>query len=216
MSAAGEAVRLAREADSAAKRTIDVLGAGLLLVALSPIMLLLGTLVRVSSPGPIFFRQRRVGQGGRDFSLLKFRTMRVAGAGPSVTAGGDHRITPIGRWLRRWKLDELPQLVNVVRGEMSLVGPRPEVPEYVRHYTQEQRRVLAVRPGVTGVSQLEFRHEEALLSGREDIETFYLNAIMPAKLRLDLHYVCERSLAGDLRLLLRTIAAILCRSPHNR
>jgi lipopolysaccharide/colanic/teichoic acid biosynthesis glycosyltransferase len=213
MTAADHAARLTRLADAAAKRAVDLVGAALLLLALSPVMLLLAALVRFSSPGPIFFRQHRVGQGGSHFALLKFRTMRVAGTGPSVTARGDDRITPVGRWLRRWKLDELPQLVNVFRGEMSLVGPRPEVPEYVRRYTEEQRRVLAVRPGVTGVSQLEFRHEEALLAGRDDVEAFYLDAVMPAKLRLDLRYVRERTLVEDLRLLLRTVAAIAGRSP---
>lgn len=191
------------------KRVLDVIGASLALLCLLPLLLLLAALVRLSSPGPIFFRQQRVGRGGRLFWLYKFRTMRVANSGPAITARGDGRITPVGRRLRQWKLDELPQLLNVLRGEMSLVGPRPEVPEYVRHYTEEQRQVLTVRPGITGLTQVEFRNEEALLAGRADVEACYLGTLLPAKLQLDLCYIRERTLAGDLRLLLRTVLALL-------
>src|SRR5262249_39073602 len=159
------------------------------LALLAPLMAAIAALVRLSSPGPILFRQKRVGVNERLFLLYKFRTMRVGHVGSSVTAGDDPRVTPIGRWLRQTKWDELPQLFNVLKGEMSLVGPRPEVPEYVRHYTPEQRQVLAVRPGITGVSQLEFRCEEALLAGRDDVEAYYLSVVLPAKLRLDLRYV---------------------------
>ncbi len=212
MIAAPRVSRLGHLADAAAKRALDLLGAAVLLLALAPLLLLLSLLVRLSSAGPIFFVQGRVGRNGRTFRLLKFRTMRVAGDGPLVTAGGDDRITPIGRRLRHWKLDELPQLFNVLRGEMSLVGPRPEVPAYVRHYTPEQRQVLTVRPGVTGATQLAFRHEEALLAGRADPEAFYLSQVMPAKLCLDLDYVHGRTFAGDCALLVRTLAALAHRS----
>ncbi|HXG23605.1 MAG TPA: sugar transferase [Chthonomonadales bacterium] len=194
-----------------AKRLLDVCVAGLLLLLLLPLLLLFALLVWFSSPGPVLFRQQRVGKEGRLFWLYKFRTMYVDGGGPSITAHGDARITPMGRWLRRWKLDELPQLLNVLRGEMSLVGPRPEVPEYVQLYTEEQRQVLNVRPGITGVTQLEFRHEEELLAGQEDVEAYYRQTILPAKLRLDLRYVRERTLLGDLCLLWRTLLILLRR-----
>lgn len=195
--------------DAIAKRVLDFLGAVVFLTATAPLMAVAALFVRLSSPGPILFRQQRVGRNGELFWLLKFRTMHVANDGPSVTAGGDDRVTPVGRWLRRWKLDELPQFLNVLRGEMSLVGPRPEVPRYVQHYTEEQRSVLRVRPGITGVSQLAFRHEEQLLAGQEDVETFYLCHVMPAKLQLDLRYVQERTFWGDFLLILRTAAAVV-------
>lgn len=198
-------------ADEVAKRLLDVCIAGLLLLLLLPLMLVIALLVRLSSPGPVLFRQQRVGKDGRLFWLYKFRTMRVASGGPSVTASGDSRITPIGCRLRQWKLDEFPQLLNVLRGEMSLVGPRPEVPQYTEHYTEEQRQVLSVRPGITGVAQLEFRHEETLLAGREDVETYYISTVMPAKLCLDLRYVRERTLLGDLCLLWRTLLILFQR-----
>lgn len=205
---ASPAVRRPDRPDDTLKRAFDAVVAGLALIVLSPLLLLLALLVRLSSPGPAFYRQKRVGRGGVLFDVLKFRSMRVGNSGPSVTAGNDPRITPIGARLRQWKLDELPQLINVLRGEMSLVGPRPEVERYVRHYTPEQRGVLEVRPGITGVSQLEFRHEETLLAGRDDVEAFYISTVMPAKLALDLRYVRERTLLGDIRLLLRTALAI--------
>jgi lipopolysaccharide/colanic/teichoic acid biosynthesis glycosyltransferase len=201
--------RRVRPIDEIAKRAIDLIGSVLLLLGLAPLMLFIAALVRCSSRGPVLFRQQRVGQGGRLFWIIKFRTMRVASGGPSITAGGDDRVTPIGRWLRHWKLDELPQFINVLRGDMSLVGPRPQVPEFVSHFSAGGREILAIRPGVTGISQLEFRHEEALLAGRDDVERFYLDTILPAKLRLELHYVRERTLVGDFRLLLRTVAAVI-------
>lgn len=194
-------------------RLFDVFVSGTALILLSPALLLLALLVRLSSPGPALFRQQRVGRNGELFWLFKFRSMRVGSDGPAVTAGGDSRITPIGRRLRQWKLDELPQLFNVVRGDMALVGPRPEAPKYVRHYTEEQRQVLAVRPGITGVSQLEFRHEEALLAGHDDVESVYIHTILPVKLSLDLRYVRERTLGGDIVILLRTVLVLLRRTP---
>jgi lipopolysaccharide/colanic/teichoic acid biosynthesis glycosyltransferase len=195
--------------DAAAKRGMDLLLAGALTLAALPVMFVLALLVRLSSPGPVLFRQQRVGRDGESFQLYKFRTMRVANAGPSVTAGGDRRVTPVGRWLRKSKLDELPQLINVLAGDMSLVGPRPEVPEYVRHYDAEQRETLDVRPGITGLSQiLLLGREEAMLAGRADAEQFYLTTIMPAKLSIDLRYVRERTFLGDLGLIVQTAVAI--------
>jgi lipopolysaccharide/colanic/teichoic acid biosynthesis glycosyltransferase len=183
----------------------------LLLLMLSPLMLVLALLVKLSSPGPMLFRQERVGLNGTPFLLLKFRSMRQNNEGPSVTAGGDSRITRVGAFMRQWKLDELPQFINVLRGEMALVGPRPEVPKYVQYYTSEQRKVLSVKPGITGLTQLEYRHEERMLAGRDDVEQAYIREIMPAKLELDLRYVRSRTLLGDLGLLVRTGAAIVKR-----
>jgi lipopolysaccharide/colanic/teichoic acid biosynthesis glycosyltransferase len=166
--------------------------------------------VRWDSPGPVFHRGVRVGKDGVHFRLYKFRSMRVdaGGNGPAITAAGDPRITRSGAFLRRTKLDELPQLLNVLRGEMSLVGPRPEDPRYVALYTAEQRRVLRVRPGITGAASVAYRREENLLTG-PDWEQVYCNQVLPAKLAIDLAWLDRRTLAGDLLLLLRTVAAVL-------
>jgi lipopolysaccharide/colanic/teichoic acid biosynthesis glycosyltransferase len=201
--------------DELLKRALDVTASAAGLVLLSPVFGAIALAVKAYDRGPVFHRAERIGRDGKPFRLYKFRSMVVNAdrMGPGVTAGSDDRITPIGRRLRHWKLDEFPQLINVLRGEMSLVGPRPEAPGYVRHYTDEQRRVLEVRPGITGVSQLEFRHEEALLAGRSDVEEYYLTVVMPAKLSLDLRYVDERTTGRDLLLIFRTLAAIAGRSP---
>ncbi|MEW6580001.1 MAG: sugar transferase, partial [Chloroflexota bacterium] len=167
------------------KRPFDLLASAIGLVFLSPLFALIALLIRLSSPGPIFYRARRVGRCGREFTLYKFRSM-VANAdrqGPGITTAGDPRVTPIGRVLRRTKLDELPQLWNVLRGDMSLVGPRPEDPRYVALYTPEQRRVLDVRPGITSLASIEYRHEEAVLRG-PDWEQRYIREVMPAKLTI--------------------------------
>lgn len=195
-----------------AKRAFDLLvgGAGLLLAA--PLMLALALWVKADSPGPALFRQQRVGQGGRMFNILKFRTMRADsdGQGPAVTAAGDARITRAGAWLRRTKLDELPQLLNVLRGEMSLVGPRPEVPRYMALYEPAVRgRILSVRPGITDLAALEFRDEEHLLAAAPDVERAYVEQILPVKQRYYLDYVARHSVGGDVRILLNTLAALL-------
>lgn len=195
-----------------AKRAFDLLvgGAGLLLAA--PLMLALALWVKADSPGPALFRQQRVGQGGRMFNILKFRTMRAGSAeqGPAVTAAGDARITRAGAWLRRTKLDELPQLLNVLRGEMSLVGPRPEVPRYMALYEPAVReRILSVRPGITDLAALEFRDEERLLAAAPDVERAYVEQILPVKQRYYLDYVARHSVGGDVRILLKTLAALL-------
>lgn len=192
-----------------AQRLLDIVAASAALVVLAPLLALIALLVRAASPGPALHRAERAGRGGRPFRLLKFRSM-VAGAarqGPGITRTGDPRITPLGRVLRRAKLDELPQLFNVLRGEMSLVGPRPEDPRYVALYTPEQRRVLAVRPGLTSPATIRFRAEEALLAG-DDWEAQYVSAVMPQKLALDLDYLARRTFWSDLRLLLRTVAVL--------
>lgn len=193
------------------RRLVHGLIALALLALLAPVLLVLALLVRLSSPGPILFRQERVGRAGRPFRIYKFRTMRVNESGPQVTGGGDARITPIGAWLRNCKLDELPQLLNVVKGEMALVGPRPEVPRYVAHYTPEERQTLAVPPGITGLSQLRCRNEEELLRGAADAEALYLKEVMPAKLAIDLEYLRQRSAWLDFCLILRTFRRVVSR-----
>ncbi len=191
------------------KRAVDLICAALGLVVLSPILLGVALAIKLSSPGPVFYRATRVGRGGTPFRLYKFRSMVVDAdrRGPAITAGGDPRVTPIGRWLRRTKVDELPQLLNVLAGEMSLVGPRPEDPRYVALYDDDQRRILTVRPGITSAASLAYRHEEALLSG-PDWEQTYRTTIMPQKLAIDLAYVEKQSLWEDFRIILFTIVAM--------
>lgn len=192
------------------KRPFDLLASAAGLIILSPLFALIALLIRLTSPGPILYRATRIGQGGREFTLYKFRSM-VVGAdqrGPGITAAGDPRITPVGRILRRAKLDELPQLWNVLRGDMSLVGPRPEDPRYVALYTPEQRRVLAVRPGITSLASIEYRHEEAALDCA-GCEGRYVQEVMPAKLAIDLRYVQQATLPGDIVIILRTLLALL-------
>jgi lipopolysaccharide/colanic/teichoic acid biosynthesis glycosyltransferase len=192
------------------KRAFDLLVSLSLLAALSPLLLVLVFAVRASSPGPALFRQRRVGRHGRPFTILKFRTMRLAPAstGSAVTAGSDPRITPLGAWMRRTKLDELPQLLNVVRGEMSLVGPRPDVPEVVATYDERMRELLAVRPGITSIASVDLRHEEALLGAARDPERFYLEVVVPAKVEAAMQHVARPTIAFDLEVLGRTAAAL--------
>ncbi len=197
-----------------AKRVLDVSLAGLALLLLWPCFALVALAIKLDSPGPVFFRQQRVGQGGRLFRIHKFRTMRVHdGAGPQVTVAGDARITHVGRLLRRTKLDELPQLIDVLRGDMSLVGPRPEVPRYMALYADDVRaRILSVRPGITDRAAIEFRDEERLLAAAADPEATYVAAIMPVKQRHYLDYVAHHSVGGDLRILWDTFKALLGRS----
>lgn len=191
------------------KRAFDVSVAVTLFIVLLPFQALVAVAVRVDGPGPILYRGIRVGRQGAPFQILKFRTMVPATTtNREITVRGDPRITRIGRVLRAIKLDELPQLINVLRGEMSLVGPRPESPRYVAHYTDEQRAVLMVRPGITGPSQILFRHEEDLLRV-PDPELYYLTAVMPAKLAIDLDYVHTHSLWGDIKIMALTVRTIV-------
>ena len=188
------------------KRAVDAVGAFAGLIVTSPVLLACAIAVRLDSKGPIFFRQRRVGQYGRPFQIFKFRTM-VDGAdkqGSSLTASGDARITKVGRFLRRTKLDEVPQLLNVFRGEMSLVGPRPEVPDYTEKYSSKERVVLEVRPGITGPASLAYIDEERLLASAVDREKFYVNTIMRRKLQFDLAYCRKVCLLEDARIIFRT------------
>lgn len=187
------------------KRALDI-AVSLPVIALClPFWMVVAIAIRLDSPGPILYRAQRAGKAGRPFTMFKFRTMvqGAAGRGPGVTQGGDPRITRVGRILREFKIDETPQFLNVLRGEMSLIGPRPEDPRYVAHYTAEQRRVLSVRPGIVGPAAIQYRHEEKILAASGTaIEETYLTIVMPEKLRLDLDYVDRQSLAYDLRLLI--------------
>jgi lipopolysaccharide/colanic/teichoic acid biosynthesis glycosyltransferase len=189
------------------KRFYDLFFSSLGLVLLSPLLVLIGVAVKFSDGGPVFFRQPRVGFRGEIFHIWKFRTMIVNAEriGLSVTRNGDPRITMIGRFLRKTKVDELPQLWNVFKGEMSLVGPRPEVPKYVDRYTPEQRKVLALKPGITDLATLEFRNEEELLKSVEDVESFYLAYCVPRKIELNLQYARKANLWRDSKIILQTL-----------
>ena len=191
--------------EPAGKRALDVLVAGLSLVALAPLMGAVAAAVRLDSAGPVLYRATRAGRAGRPFTMYKFRTMRVRSEGrrARITHHGDDRITPVGHLLRRTRLDELPQLWNVLVGDMSLVGPRPEDPRYVELYSLPQRRVLAARPGITSLAALRYRDEQRLLVG-PGWERIYVEQVMPAKLQIDLAYVEQRSLGLDLRILAAT------------
>ena len=189
------------------KRLMDIVLATVGLVLAAPLLAAIAVLVRLKDGPPVIYRATRVGQHGQLFSLFKFRTM-IPSEGSSVTVWADPRVTPLGRKLRRHKLDELPQLLNVLRGEMSFVGPRPEDPEYVATYTDDQRRVLSVKPGITGVAALEYSDEESLLKGG-DWEEAYRERIMPAKLRLEIAYIARQSIWTDLKLILQTFLKLL-------
>jgi lipopolysaccharide/colanic/teichoic acid biosynthesis glycosyltransferase len=198
------------------KRLFDLLLSSLGLLALAPVLLLIALLVKLDSPGPVFYRQERVGRGGRPFFIHKFRTMRhdPAGQGLQITVGADSRITRVGGFLRASKLDELPQLLDVWRGCMSLVGPRPEVPRYVAHYPAALRdKVLSVRPGITDLASIEYRDESRVLARAADPEQAYIHEVLPHKLALAASYVDQASLWLDVRLILRTLSAIVRRQP---
>jgi lipopolysaccharide/colanic/teichoic acid biosynthesis glycosyltransferase len=191
------------------KRALDILSSALSLIALSPFLIFVACCVRFTSRGPVVFRQIRAGKDGRQFQILKFRSMVVDAAkeGSRITIAGDRRVTVVGKFLRAYKIDELPQLWNVLRGDMSLVGPRPELPVYVAEYTPEQRLVLSVRPGITDPASLAYRHEEKILAGHRNPEQFYRTQILPDKLARNLAYLREISFSNDLRIILATVAS---------
>jgi lipopolysaccharide/colanic/teichoic acid biosynthesis glycosyltransferase len=197
---------------SLAKRLLDWSAALVLLVMASPVMAAAALAIRINSPGPVFFRQSRVGRHGRLFAIVKFRTMQEGGEGPGVTRQNDSRVTGVGRLLRKWKIDELPQLWNVLSGQMSLVGPRPDLPQYILALGAEQHTLLSLLPGLTGAASLQFRNEEAMLATVPafQLEEFYVAEILPRKVSFDLTYARQASLRGDLRILLRTFAAVMC------
>jgi lipopolysaccharide/colanic/teichoic acid biosynthesis glycosyltransferase len=208
VNAAGGEIEAGPDGGEGLPRAVEATLACLGLAVASPVLLIAAGLVAATSPGPILFRQQRAGLNGRPFTLLKLRTMRVAPEGSLLTTAGDARITPVGRWLRRFKLDEIPQLWNVVRGDMSLVGPRPEVPRYVDD-SPLWRQVLSARPGLTDPVTLRLRDEEKLLASVDDAESFYRERLLPWKLRGYRDYLERRSWATDLGVLGATALAVL-------
>ena len=203
------AVRLPSSGRLYRKRLFDMVCAALGLLVLSPVLLLCALLVGLTSPGGVLFRQERVGKDGVPFTIYKFRSMRTDNAGLKISPSSDSRITPVGRVLRKTKLDELPQLWNVLKGDMSFVGPRPEVREYTDLYTPEQRQVLLVRPGITGLASIRYRNENDLLSASTDPNRTYIEEVMPAKLALDLEYIPRACVSYDVRLILETLVTVV-------
>ncbi|HFD80708.1 MAG TPA: sugar transferase [Gammaproteobacteria bacterium] len=195
------------------KRVLDLVLVVPGMIVLAPVMLLIACWVRVDAGKPVFFTQERVGRGGSRFRIIKFRTMvpAVRDDGMQLTVGGDRRITRSGSFLRKYKLDELPQLINVLKGEMSLVGPRPEVPRYVAMYPESIRElVLSVRPGITDPASVSLMDESSLLAQVDDPEEYYVRELLPRKLAAYRNYVLTRSLRGDLSIILRTLSGMFC------
>lgn len=203
------AVRLPSSGRLYRKRLFDIVCAALGLLVLSPVLLVCALLVGLTSPGGILFRQERVGKDGVPFTIYKFRSMRKDNAGLKISTSRDTRITPVGRVLRKAKLDELPQLWNVLKGDMSFVGPRPEVREYTDLYTLEQRQVLLLRPGITGLASIRYRNENELLTASDDPNRTYIEEIMPAKLALDLEYIPCACVSYDIKLILETLVTVV-------
>ena len=193
------------------KRLFDVVASGCGLLVLSPLFLLLAVWIKLDSAGPVFYRQTRVGRHNRDFQLYKFRSMRVgADRQGLITVGGhDPRVTRSGYFIRKYKLDELPQLINVILGDMSLVGPRPEVRKYVDLYTPEQMHVLDVRPGITSLASIRYRNENDTLAQADDPDRCYIKQVMPDKLAIDLEYIARHSFWFDIRLIFKTFKEII-------
>ena len=192
------------------KRIFDIILSLFGLIILLPFMLIIAIFIKLDSKGPVFFKQLRVTKNGREFKIFKYRTMRVGSDKYSqITVGKDDRITKIGSFLRKYKLDEIPQLINVLIGDMSLVGPRPEVPKYVALYTDEQKEILKVRAGITDYASIEFSNENDLLASEEDPEKAYIKKVMPKKIELNKKYISEISMLTDIKIILLTIKQIL-------
>jgi len=198
--------------NSVIKRLFDIVLSFIGLLLLLPLLIIVAIAILISSPGPIFYGSPRVGKGGKVFKMIKFRTMVVNAdkIGPLVTAGNDPRITRIGRYLRKWKWDELPTLWNVLKGDMSIVGPRPENPKATQLYSEEQKRVLTVRPGITSLATIKYRREEEILEEAPDLESAYYQ-IMQDKLALELQYIENQSIWLDLKIIWQTILEVLFR-----
>lgn len=193
------------------KRCFDLFSSFFGILLLSPIFLIVAIAIKCSSKGPVLFKQERVGKGGKTFKIMKFRSMIVdaEAKGMQITTDGDNRITKVGKFIRKTKIDELPQLFNVFIGQMSFVGPRPEVPKYVAMYNEEQRQVLSVKPGITDLASIEFRNENDLLDGDDDPEIKYIQEIMPAKLELNLKYISKAGFFYDIGLIFKTIGKVI-------
>ena len=193
------------------KRLLDIFSSALVLLLLFPLWLIIALAIVLESRGGVFYRQIRVGKDNQDFYLYKFRTMRTGSDQKGLLTVGerDSRITRVGYFLRKYKIDEFPQLLNVLKGDMSIVGPRPEVRKYVDMYTPEQMRVLSVRPGLTDLASIQYVHENELLAASDNPEKTYIEEVMPAKLALNLQYIDNQSVVGDIKLICKTFAAIL-------
>lgn len=193
------------------KRILDVVSSAIFLMAFLPVWLIIALMVALESPGGVFYRQIRVGKNNRDFYLYKFRTMRVGSDKKgSLTVGErDNRITKVGYFLRKYKIDEFPQLINVLKGDMSIVGPRPEVRKYVDMYSPEQLKVLSVRPGLTDYASIKYVNENEVLAASDNPEQTYIDEVMPAKLELNLQYIENQSVIEDIKLIFKTFVAIL-------
>lgn len=193
------------------KRTFDILFSLGGIIFLSPILILISIIVKADSAGPVLYRQTRVGKNNIDFDLLKFRSMKINSdkSGLLTVGGRDSRITTAGYYLRKYKLDELPQLINVLKGEMSFVGPRPEVRKYVELYNTQQKKILNVRPGITDTASIKYRDESEILAGQKDPEEFYIKYIMPEKIKMNLEYMNDRSMFKDVKIIFKTFGAIL-------
>ncbi len=197
------------------KRLLDIFASLAGLAITLPLYPFIALAIKLDSPGPVFFHQKRAGLNGKPFSILKFRTMVTSTERQRpISVKEDPRVTSVGRWLRRYEIDELPTLLNVLIGHMSIVGPRPELPMYVEHYTPEQQRVLSVRPGMTDLGTLRFRNEtDLLVDGRYSAET-YLQEVLPRKLRLNQEYIDKRSIAFDLQIILKTLTLVVRQKKH--
>lgn len=199
-----------KPANDVIKRIFDFLASLVGIIILSPVLIIVSFIIKFSSKGPVFFKQVRVGKAGKEFEILKFRTMVTDAEklGKQITVGRDPRITPIGHFLRKYKLDELPQLFNVLFGDMSLVGPRPEVPYYTKFYNVEQQVVLNVKPGITDYASIKYSDENAILGASANPEETYINQVMPDKLNINLEYIAKRSVVEDIRVILLTLSKI--------
>jgi lipopolysaccharide/colanic/teichoic acid biosynthesis glycosyltransferase len=195
---------------------ISPIAAGLSLIVVAPMVAVCALALVVEDGGPVFFRQRRMGKNGRTFDLVKLRSMKKESSGSKITARSDSRVTTVGKVIRQYKIDELPQLWNVLRGDMGFVGPRPEVPEYVDLSDPRWQRVLSVKPGITDLASLAFRNEELLLGGQGDVDRFYRDWLLPRKLDLSAHYIRTRSLATDVKLIALTVRHTALPHQHDR
>ena len=187
------------------KRIFDIVAAFLGLLLFLPVILVIAMLIKIKMPGKIFFVQERVGKDGKLFKLIKFRTMIESHSGEVITVKGDKRVTPLGAWLRKYKLDELPELWNVLKGDMSFVGPRPDLPGYADKLTGEAREILKLRPGITGPATLKYINEEEILASVEDPLKYNDEVIFPDKVRINLEYLRNQSFFGDIRLILKSV-----------
>jgi lipopolysaccharide/colanic/teichoic acid biosynthesis glycosyltransferase len=190
------------------KRSFDIIASGSGLVLLSPLLLVIAILIKIRMPGPVLFRQIRSGRHGEPFTICKFRTMIVNHQGNTISVKGENRITPLGAKLRQYKLDELPELWNVLKGDMSFVGPRPDIPEYVNKLVGEERQIIKLRPGITGPATLKYANEEELLASVPDPQKYNDEVLWPDKVRINLDYYYNRSFFGDISIILKTVFGI--------